>query len=411
MAPADESKGAANTPPAETQAKTPPKKEGWTPSREATLVFATGVLIVFFTVTAFASRFYHETQRSLARHWYARGEAALASGHSVEAAEDFRTALVYSRENGDKTGSSDAYEFELAKALAAQGQIEQARAYLFEAAERKPGNAEVNLELARLSARQGNVDEASRYFNAAIFGAWQGDPAERRRAARIEYFEFLLSHGERAEAQAQAIAIAGGVPPDAGLYDEAGGLLLRSGANDQALSAFQRSLSLRRTAEAAGGAGVAAFRTANYREAERYLAEAVRLHDSDPEVRELLGTAQLVVALDPFVAGLTVNERAQRASRDFSITSQRFESCQKLRNSSSATTGSLSAIQSSQDELKKTEPLAAELHLKMRPDDLNTVMLAVFSIESGLTQACGPPQDSDAALQLIAKNRAGIVQP
>lgn len=390
---------------------TPAKGESWTLSRESTLVFAVGVLLAFFTVTAFASRFYHQTQRSLARHWHERGESALAAGRAPDAVEDLRTALVYSHGNGDKTGASDRYEFELAKALASDGKLEEARAYLVNAAEKMPGDAEVNLELARLAARENRLEEAARDYNAAIFGAWRENAAEERRAARIEYFEFLLSHGERAEAQAQAIAIAGALPPDADLYVTAGNLLLRSGEYDQALATFQRSLSLRRTAEGFRGAGIAAFRVGNYREAERYLADAVRMRAPEGDVRDLLSAAQLVVALDPFNAGLSVAERARRASQDFATASKRLNSCVQPMPAAPNGAASENALRQLRDEMKKVEPLAAESRLLTHPDNLNTVMLAVFAVENGMPQQCGSAQGADAALQLIAKNRAGIVQP
>ncbi|HET9400308.1 MAG TPA: tetratricopeptide repeat protein [Candidatus Acidoferrales bacterium] len=388
----------------------PAKAESWTLSRETTLVFAAGVLIAFFAVTAFASRFYHETQRSLARHWHDRGQSALAAGRAAEAVEDLRTALVYSHGNGDQTGASDRYEFELATALASDGKFEEARAYLVNAAERMPGDAEVNLELARLASRENRLEEAARDYNAAIFGAWRDNAAERRRAARIEYFEFLLSHGERAEAQAQAIAIAGALPADADLYVTAGNLLLRSGEYDQALVTFQRSLSLRRTAEGFRGAGIAAFRLGNYREAERYLADAARFRVPEQDVRDLLGSAQLVVALDPFNAGLSVAERAKRASQDFAAALKRLDACAEAKVPVHET-GPVNALRQLQDQMMKVEPLASESHLRTHPDDLNSVMLAVFSVETGMPQQCGPAQGADAALQLIAKNRSGIVQP
>lgn len=410
----DESQGEANSLSPPTGARLPSKKEGWTPSRESTLVFAAGLLIGCFIITGFAARFYNETQRSLARRWYARGEAALTAGNAAEAIGDIRTALVYSRENGDKSSASDAYEFSLAKALAAQGKIEEARAYLTAAAERMPGNAAVSLELARLAARQGNIEEASRYYNAAIFGAWESNAAsDQRRAARVEYFEFLLSHGEKPEAQAQAIAIAGALPPDAALCAQAGDMLLRSGVNDQALAAFQRSLSLKRTPAAARGAGVAAFRLANYREAQRFLSDAVRMHAPESDVRDLLNLSDQVLALDPFIAGLTVTQRAERASRDFAYVQERLTACAGSKEQAGDGTAPAPGGPNAGllQLLKKSEPLSSEAHLKTHPDDLNSVMAAVFSVENGLTQSCGPPQGPNSAIQLIAKNRAGAIQP
>jgi tetratricopeptide (TPR) repeat protein len=400
----DETNGPSKPLPPEPQK---PKSEGWTLSRESTIVFFTGVLLAFFVVTAFVVRFYHETQRSLARHWYSAGEAALAANNPSEAVQDIRTALVYSRENGDRTGASERYEFELARALAAQGSIDESRAYLLAAVERAPGNAEVNLELARLAARHNQVEEASRYYNAAIFGAWQGNVADRRREARTEYANFLLGHGETTEARAQLIAIAGGLPAEAKLQAISGEALLKAGANSDALTSFQRSLALTKSSEAEIGAGTASFKLGNYREAERYLGEASRAGALDAASRHFFNIAQQVVALDPYAAGLSVAERAKRASRAFEIASATYKRCAETPNATDPAMNLQSA--SILEQMKGTASLATEAHLRQRPDDLNSVMRVTFAVEGQVPTHC-QAQPSDEALQLIARNRAGAIQ-
>jgi len=400
----DETNGPSKPLPPERQK---PKVESWTLSRESTIVFFTGLLLVFFVATAFVVRFYHQTQRSLARHWYAAGEAALAARNPADAVQDIRTALVYSRENGDRTGASERYEFELARALAAQGSIDESRAYLLAAVERAPGNAEVNLELARLAARHDQVEEASRYYNAAIFGAWQGNAAEQRREARTEYANFLLAHGETSEAKAQLIAIAGGLPAEANLQTSTGEALLNAGANGDALVSFQRALALKKSSEAEIGAGTASFRMGNYREAEKYFGEASRAGTLDLASRHLFNIAQQVVALDPYAAGLSVAVRARRASRAFEIASTAYQRCAETPN---ATAPPLNLQDESMHaQIKKTASLATEAHLRLRPDDLNSVMRVTFAIEVQIPAHC-QMQPSDEALQLIARNRAGAIQ-
>ena len=400
----DESKGTAKTSPAESQR---PKSESWTLSRETTILFFTGVLIAFFVLTAFVVRFYHQTERSLARHWYSAGEAALAASNPAEAVQDVRTALVYARENGDRTGASERYELELAKALAALGSVDEARAYLIAAVERSPGSAEVNLELARLAAKENQVGEASRYYSAAIFGAWEANVAERRRAARTEYANFLLAHGETAEAQAQLIAIAGGLPADANLQLMYGEALLRAGANGEALASFQRALAIKKSSEAEIGAGVASFRLGNFRDAERYLSEAARAGALDASARHQFNVAQHVVELDPYAAGLSVAERAKRATRAFEIARTIYEKCA---NAPDATTPAMNSQEGSiLAQIKSTASLATEAHLRLRPDDLDSVMRVTFAVEGQLPAHC-QPQPADEALQLLARSRAGAIQ-
>lgn len=402
--PDDETKGPTKTPQAEPQK---PKLESWTLSRETTIVFFTGVLIAFFVLTAFVVRFYHQTERSLARHWYSAGEFAFAASNPAEAVQDIRTALVYARENGDRTGASERYELELAKALAAQGSVDEARAYLIAAAERSPGSAEVNLELARLAAKENQLGDASRYYSAAIFGAWEANVAERRRAARTEYANFLLAHGETAEAQAQLIAIAGGLPPDANLQASSGEALLKAGANSEALASFQRALAIKKSFDAETGAGVASFRLGNFRDAERYLSEAARAGALDASARHQFNVAQHVVELDPYAAGLSVEERARRASRAFETASATYKRCTEAPSATASAVNSQTELMLGQ--IKSTAPLATEAHLRLRPDDLNSVMRVTFAVEGQLPAHC-QPQPADEALQLLARSRAGATQ-
>ncbi len=142
----------------------------------------------------------------------------------------------------------------------------------------------MNLELARLAARQSgpeNLVEASRYYNAAIFGVWDVDPAAQRRAVRIEYAKYLLDHKQTAEAQAQLFAMAAALPnatsADAPLHVQAGRLLMDSGANTQALAEFRRALQLDPDSmDAMRGAGMAAYRAEDYAQASHDLERAAR---------------------------------------------------------------------------------------------------------------------------------------
>ena len=69
-------------------------------SRETILAFGLVVLVVFFAITAVASRLYHDQQASMAQRWYQRGNAEVTAVHAAAAVEDFSNALVYSRDNG-----------------------------------------------------------------------------------------------------------------------------------------------------------------------------------------------------------------------------------------------------------------------------------------------------------------------
>ena len=162
----------------------------WSMPRNTLLLLSFLVLIILFVITTFAVKAYRAKERALAQQWYVSGERELAAGRAEAALEDFRSALVYSRDDSH-------IELQLAHALAAAGHLPEARAYLLSLWEREPGNGTVNLELARLAAHSGSVPEAVQYYHDAIYGQWDDDPAGHRRRARLELAEFLLSVGAK----------------------------------------------------------------------------------------------------------------------------------------------------------------------------------------------------------------------
>ncbi|HXN64583.1 MAG TPA: tetratricopeptide repeat protein [Candidatus Acidoferrales bacterium] len=390
------------------------KSPSWNFSRETVLLLSVGILFLFFTVTGFFSRFYHQTERSLARHWYSYGQTALAAGHSADAIQDFRTAMIYSRENGDTSGANNDYDLHLAEALAEEGRLDEARSYLLALEEQAPGNATVNLELARLAARQNDVTAASRYYNAAIFGAWDANPTERRRQTRIEYAKFLKDRGAVADAQAQLIAMAAALPPDPTLHVQAGNLLLDAGENDQAMVQFTQALRLDRAAPGAlRGAGVAAYRQGNYKDAARYLVGANRENELAGSDREMLETASAVVSLDPFAEGLSVAERARLAAADFNVALERLKDCAKskdidLQNPSPAVPSPLQQLNA---QATAELPHATEQQLVAHSDDVTALMNLVFQMEAAADQQCGAaPPGSNAALVLLGRSHSGVGQ-
>src|SRR5438046_5743165 len=111
---------------------------------EVILLSSLIVLAILFMVAGLAVQMYHAKVKALGEEWYRRGSTALRSGQPEKAIADFRTALVYYREN-------DACELSLAKALLAAKHVEEARAHLLRLWERNPESGEVNLELGRLA--------------------------------------------------------------------------------------------------------------------------------------------------------------------------------------------------------------------------------------------------------------------
>src|SRR3989442_7483785 len=174
----------------------------WSLERESLVLRTSPELVAFFIVPGFAARAYHSKEKHLADEWYARGEANLGAGRPASALDDFRTALIYSRDN-------PRYQFRLAQALLESGRVEEARVYLLNLWEREPGNGAVNLEMGRLAARQGNVDDAQRYFHKAIYGVLEDPPDKQRRDAPLELAGVLFRQGGNTQAPT---ALLGHVP-------------------------------------------------------------------------------------------------------------------------------------------------------------------------------------------------------
>jgi len=218
----------------------------WLHSRETILLICVLGLMIAFAFTGFAARLYHGRRAELARSWFDRGNAELKTGRTAAALSDFRAALVYAQRELSPD-EQQQYELNFVQALIASGNSDEARSYLLDMWDRAPGNSAVNLELARLAAQIGNDADAKRYYNGAIYGVWDessGDVLRRRMDTRLEFYRYLMDHGENAEAQSELLATAAAIPPDAQSQVQVGQLMLQSGQSQQALEQFQQALRL-----------------------------------------------------------------------------------------------------------------------------------------------------------------------
>src|SRR5690348_940349 len=322
----------------------------WLHSRETILLLSVLGLMIAFAITGLAARLYHGRRAELARSWFDRGNAELKAGRATRALADFRAALVYAQREL-APDEQQRYELDFVQALIATGNSDEARSYLLDMWDRAPGISAVNLELARLAARAGNDADAKRYYNGAIYGVWDenaGDVLRRRMDTRLEFYRYLMDHGENAEAQSELLATAAAIPPDARSRVQVGQLMLQSGQAQQSLEQFQQALRLdSRNYEAMAGAGEAEFQLGNDRDAIRYLENAARENalqkrrpgspsedlarreTDEAQLAQELAIAQSTLALDPSRPGLVPMERAQRAIRAYDAALTRIESCAK----------------------------------------------------------------------------------
>jgi len=85
--------------------------------------------------------------------------------------------------------------------------------------DRSPGSGEVNLDLAHVSMRMGDAEQAIRYFQSAIYGSWEKDPARQRRNARLELYDYLVSQGRTGDAQAELAGLAADTRAEGNTHD------------------------------------------------------------------------------------------------------------------------------------------------------------------------------------------------
>jgi tetratricopeptide (TPR) repeat protein len=352
--------------------------------------------IVFFVAVTGLSRAYHAQRDELGERWFTRGVADLSAKQFEVAVTEFRAALLYSRDNY-------TYQLNLAEALLGSNRMSEASTYLANLWERQPEDGLVNLELARIAVQKGQPQQALRYYHNSIYAAWPSDEEVKRRDARLELIEFLLTANMNAQAQSELIALAENLGDDPAQQKRVGDLFMRVQDYEHALAAYRISLKLEHDNRVPAGAGYAAFELGRYPLAERYLQTAVAQNPSDSSSAERLKMTQLVLRMDPFRRQISVAHRDKIVMEAFAAAGQRLKSCSATQGSAvpSASQSSLAGSWSSMNSR------LSESTLKRNPDLVEAAMDLVFEIERRTSASCGPPTGIDMALLLIARLHEG----
>jgi tetratricopeptide (TPR) repeat protein len=364
------------------------------------LVLLSGLAVMLFLGVAGLSRIYHAKQKSLGNEWFALGAADLKDHRFELAANEFRAALRYSRDDY-------SFQLSLAQALIGLKRTSEARAYLINLWEREPENGLVNLELARIAAQTGETEQALRYYHNAIYSTWPGDQEVERRNARLELIEYLLSINAKPQAQSELIALAASLDDDPSLHERVGDLFLQAQDNEHALAEYRLSLKSDRHNQAAlAGAGLAAFELGRYPVAQRYLQAATAANPGDVQTAERLRTTELVVQMDPFRRQIPVEQRNRIVIQAFAAAGEQLKACSAAGGFKGHTSSS-SPGQSLAENWAQIEPQITERSLRKNPDLVEAAMDVVFAIERKANDACGPLSGTDMALLLISKLHEG----
>ena len=361
--------------------------------RPVVLALLSVLAVLFFLFVTGLSRAYHGQREALGDRWFNRGVADLNAKHFDAAVSNFRSALLYSRDNY-------FYQLNLAEALLGLGHTGEASAYLMNLWDREPENGLVNLELARIAAQQGRNDQAVRYYHDAIYATWSGDGKNQRRTARLELIELLLHMHSQADAEAELIAFAENAGEDPAEQELIGGLFLRAQDYGRALAAFSSALKTdRHNPIALAGAGDAAFQLQRYPESQRFLQAAVAANPNSGQSADQLKTAEMVLRMDPYRRPISEAQRNRAAVDAFTVAGLRLKSCPVLPGPGSGP--SLS------DRWSAMKPEITDTGLRRNPDLVDSAMDLVFRIERQTSDTCGTPSGPDLALLLIARLHEG----
>jgi tetratricopeptide (TPR) repeat protein len=359
------------------------------------LALLAGLAVIFFLAVTGLSRTYHAQRDFLGDRWFTRGVADLGAQHYDSAVMEFRSALLYSRDNY-------TYQLNLAEALIGLKQTSEASTYLVNLWDREPENGVVNLDLARIAVQKEQTEQALRYYHNAIYATWPDDQESKRRDARLELIEFLLDTNARAQAESELIALAENVDDDSPEQVRVGDLFVRTLDYERAFAAYRLRLrNDRHNRTALAGAGLAAFELGRYPEARRYLESAVAADAGDTASAARLKTAELAVQMDPFQRQISMAQRNKIVVEAFATAGERIKACGSPQRSESPAPPSSQATLA--ESWTKMKPRVTAQGLQRDPDLVESAMALVFEIERQTSTTCGTPAGTDLALLLIAE--------
>jgi len=372
-------------------------------SRELVMLLCVLALVVMLALTALLSRLYHKKIHTLADTMFAQGEADEQAGQVKMALTEYRNALAYNPTNS-------LFQFHLAKALAAAQRDEEARSYLLNMLSESPGSGEVNLELARIAVHENSMADAMRYYQCAIYGEWASEPMAKRWAVRRELCETLLSRGEVKQAAPEVIALQENTPTgDLERLKIVAQLLLRTQQWTRALDMYRTLLAADRKDQVSlAGAAQAAFQLGQYITAMEYFDQLPQERREQPDLGSLFMMTGRILAMDPFLSGLSAEVRAQRATNALTLAQSRAETCVRQTGQPLEGTPPQIKLQRMYEQGKNLQPDWSPRYLERFPDRLDAAMTYVFGLENEAVSACGEPQGDDRALWLLGRSRSVV---
>jgi tetratricopeptide (TPR) repeat protein len=355
------------------------------------LIIMLVAVIPAFAVTGTFVRADRRFLAAEATRWAKQGDVDLSRGQPDAAVDAYRTALA-------RGADESSVRLQLAQALIAARRPAEAESHLRTLWSEAPGNGTVNLALARLAAGAGQIDAATRYYHAAIDGAWERDPVLARRNARMELAQFLLRHHDRTGARAELIVLSDVAEGDPVLTMDVARMLVDAGDPRTALTLARRVLMTRPSdAGALTLAGEIEFRNANYGDAHRLLARAAREGPLPLEAASALRDAEDAVMLDPLTPRLGGAARLARLRRMLAALQARVDACVMAAGGQPPP-----ELQALADRTAAAGRSAASSR-RADADDLDDAMAIAADDEQLPDTACGPSSPDDRTLRLVIR--------
>ena len=358
-------------------------------SRRAILTIMLVALLPAFAATGAFVRTDRKFLDGEAARWRAAGDRDLAAHHPTAAVDAFRSALA-------RGGDDPGIRFQLAAALIEAGHTTEAESHLRTLWTEAPGDGAVNLALARLAVATGRMNDALRYYDAAIDGAWERDPAQSRRNARFELATVLLQHHDATRARSELIVLADVVKDDPELTLRVARMLVQAGDARTALTLARRVVAARpEDASALALAGDLLFRSADYATARELLQRAARQAPLSTSLQAELNDSADVLARDPWAPRLGSITRLRRLRQTLMIARTRVDLCAMTEGVPPP-----ADVQALQDRLSMAEHTASSSR-RTDADELEEAMAVVAAIEQLPDLTCGPSSPDDRILRLI----------
>ena len=286
---------------------TPPSPTVSAPRFIMTLATVLVAILVLLGVDAGLARVDKKETRSVAVIEYQVGTRLMAMGRVRDGIDHLRTAASLDRDK-------PAYTAALAEAVLAEGRPLDAEQLLIPLLEREQRDGAANLAMARVLAKQGRIEEAKSYYHTAIFGLWPEDAERNRTASRFELIDFLAATGAKHELLSELLPIQDAYPDDTLMRKRIAQLFVVAGSPTKAGEIFRDVLRHNSNDTSAYiGLANAAMAQGNYPDARGYYQSAQKLAPDDTAIRSRIKLADSATAIDPTQRGLPLPEQLQRS--------------------------------------------------------------------------------------------------